>query len=152
MPAVASLLVMLSALSGATAGAAWQAAAPDACTVLTLSELSAAAGVTVLRPRPTSAPDGTICRFRVGSDSLTLAIGNGTRADFDGFRKLLVDQGNTLETVAGIGVAAYFWDNRIYVFSGRRDFSVQIGDAAPANPTQQQRARAVAAALAAKLK
>ncbi|MGE0360093.1 MAG: hypothetical protein AB7R67_05155 [Vicinamibacterales bacterium] len=148
---IASGLVLVSVLSGAAPAVAGQAAARDACTVLTLAELSAAAGVTVQRPRPTSAPDGSTCRFRAGTETLTLAIAPGTRADFDAFRKLLGDEGKTVEPVAGIGVAAYFWDNRIYALAGAHSFSVQVGEFAPANPARRQQARAVAAAVAAKL-
>ena len=130
-----------------------QAPALDACTILTLSELSSAAGVAVQRPRPDSAPEGdSICRFRAGTDTLTLAIGRSTRANFDELRQLLIEEKNSVVPVNGVGIAAYFWDNRIYVFAGTRSFSVQVGEAAPVSAKHQQMAQAVAKVLAAKIK
>jgi hypothetical protein len=148
------LAAVLSLLGGEPAvNGALHAQAVDACTVLTLQELSSAAGVSVQRPRPDSAPEGdSICRFRAGTDTLTLAIGRSTRANFDELRQLLIEEKNSVVPVNGVGIAAYFWDNRIYVFAGTRSFSVQVGEAAPVSAKHQQMAQAVATLVAAKLK
>jgi hypothetical protein len=156
MSRVAGLLVLVVILMfgrAAVAAGVLQAPALDACTVLTLQELSSAAGVAVQRPRPDSAPEGdSVCRFRAGTDTLTLAIGADNRANFDELRKLLVDQGNSVEPVSGVGTAAYFWDNRIYVLAGTRSFSVQVGEAAPVSAKHRQMAQAVARLVAAKVR
>ncbi len=155
MSRVAGLLVVVILVfaGAAVAASAGQAPALDACAVLTVQELSLATGVTVQRPRPDSAPEGdSICRFRAGPDTLTIAIGASSRADFDDLRKLLVDQGNSVEPINGVGNAAYFWDNRIYVLAGTRSFSVQVGEAAPVSDKRQQMALAVARMVAAKLR
>jgi hypothetical protein len=156
MSRVAGLLMVVVVLvfgRPAVAASVLQAPALDACTVLTLQELSSAAGVTVQRPRPDSAPQGdSVCRFRAGTDTLTLAIGADKQANFDELRKLLIEQGNSVEPVTGVGTAAYFWDNRIYVLAGTRSFSVQVGEAAPVSAKHQQMALAVARQLAAKLR
>jgi hypothetical protein len=145
------LAVGSAAVAGRDFAAAQSPPVPDACTVLSLDELSGAAGVRVLRPRPDTAQDGSACRFRAGAETLSVAIGRWTAADRAEFRKLLKEQGMSVEPVPGLGDEAFFWDNRIYVYAGRTHFSVTVGDAGPpADAKRRQMALGVAKALAAK--
>jgi hypothetical protein len=150
---VAAWMAAGSVVQGRASSRAQSAAVPDACTVLSLADLSAAAGVGVQRPRPDSAQNGSACRFRAGAETLNLAIGTWTAADRAEFRTLLKEQGMTLEPVSGVGDEAFFWDNRIYVYAGRIHFSVTVGDAGPpADTARRQIALNVAKAVAARAK
>lgn len=161
MRKLASVAVMVAALGApartvdaAARDTPAQAPVPDACTLLTLPELTAAAGVNVIRPRPSMAPNGTQCRYRAGLEPLNISIGRTTAREFAEFRTLLIDQGKSVEAVSGLGSQAYWWDDRVYVLLGDLSYSVDLGTSTTAPLTEKHRAAAlaVAKALAPKLK
>jgi hypothetical protein len=76
-----------------------------------------------------------------------------TRADFDEFRKLLVEQGEKPEAVTGLGDAAYFWHpGRVYVLTGRTMITVSFSNETGVNEKTKQDLLALARAVMTKLK
>lgn len=137
------------------AHAATSAARPtvDACTLLSLQELSQIVGSTVRRPRPDTAQAGTACRFSTTTDTLNITLWPTTPKEFDEFRKTLAESGATLESATGVGDAAFYWNNRIYVRVGNHGLTVWLGT--PTDGVEQKRRQlvlAVAKAGAAKLR
>jgi hypothetical protein len=104
--------------------AAWAA---DACAVITLDDVTIATGRKDFgRAKPKDG--GTSCYYSSPRGSVTVwVVEPQTRKDFDDFRTLLVGQGKAVEDRSGIGDAAYFWDDRLYVHVGTRGLTVQVG-------------------------
>ncbi|WP_173050952.1 hypothetical protein [Nitrospira sp. KM1] len=128
-----SLAVLTAVLIAITsepsyAAAADKASAPNACTLLSTEELGRLLNNPIRRPRPGTAEKGTNCRFSVGgTDTLNLSLWPTTPKDFDEFKKTLADGGAILENASGVGDAAYYWDNRIYVRTGNNGVTVWLG-------------------------
>jgi hypothetical protein len=116
-----ALLLSLVLLPAAPA-----ARAADACALVTIEDVKAATGREDFgRARPKDG--GTSCRYASSRGSVTVwVVESRTRKDFDGFRQLLADQGKAVEDVRGVGDAAYFWDDRLYVQVGTRGLTVQV--------------------------
>jgi hypothetical protein len=151
---VAALAIWMSA--GAPSAQSGGSATPDACTIVSRDELVKAVGRSDFgRPRPDTGPNGgSSCRYSSSRGSVTISLASQTRAAFDDFKKLLVDQGKKPETVAGIGDTAYFWDdNSLYALSGKTSFRVFISTLPGADPAKTRAdIMAVARTVVAKLK
>ena len=106
------------------------------------------------RPEKGAAPGESSCHFsgRVQS-GLTISLSPTTKANFDDFRKLLVEQGEKPEAVTGIGDSAYFWNpGRIYVLTGRTMITVSFSEQSRADEKSKQDLLALARAVIGKLK
>lgn len=101
--------------------------AADACAVVTLDDVTIATGRKDFSPGKAK-DGGTSCRYASSRGSVTVwVIESQSRKDFDDFRQLLVAQGKNVEDRSGVGDAAYFWDDRLYVHVGTRGLTVQVG-------------------------
>jgi hypothetical protein len=116
-----AFVLSLALLCAAPAG--WAA---DACALITTEDVTAATGRKDFgHARPKDG--GTSCRYASSRGSVTVwVVESQTRKDFDGFHKLLADQGKRVEEVSGVGDAAYFWDDRLYVQVGTHGLTVQV--------------------------
>jgi hypothetical protein len=133
MNGAAGVLLAASALwttVGADSHQTPTAAASDACAVLPPDEVGKALGVKISRARPSQEQAGTACRYQGGMmGSINFSLNPSTsKKDFDEFRKLLVDQGEKPEPVAGVGDDAYFWGTRIYARVGNRSLAIWNGE------------------------
>lgn len=137
--------------------AAAQTSVPEACAVISLAEVTTILGRKDFgKPRPAkgAAPGESSCSFpgRVQS-GVTVSLSPTTRADFDEFRKLLVEQGEKPEAVAGVGDAAYFWHpGRVYVLTGRTMITVSFSNETAVSEKVKQDLLAVARAVMTKVK
>lgn len=130
-----------------------QTTVPEACSLLSVEELEKTLGRQFGRSRQRQEQSGTSCRFTAGAGgSITVSVAASSKADFEQFRKLLADQGNKPAAVSGVGDAAYYWDNRIYVLVGSRTMTIWNGE--PQQPAEKLRGEvlALAKALAPKLR
>jgi hypothetical protein len=129
---------------------------PDACTVLSRDELVKAVGRSDFgRARPDTGPNGeSSCRYSSSRGSVTIGLAAQSRASFDEFKKLLVDQGKKPESVSGVGDTAYFWDdNSLYALAGPIGIKVFISTLPNADPAKTRAdILALARAVVAKLK
>ena len=117
-------VVVLSLALLSAAPAAWAA---DACALITIEDVTAATGRKDFgRAKPNDG--GASCRYASSRGSVTVwVIESQSRKDFDDFRQLLADQGKSVEERSGVGDAAYFWDDRLYVHVGTHGLTVQVG-------------------------
>jgi hypothetical protein len=138
------LLLLLAAASTACAEAA--ATAVDPCSLLTREEITAAVKRPDL-PRGKRREEG-LCFYSSARGSVSVwAASARSKADFDGFRRLLENQGQNIESVSGIGDAAYFWDDRLYARVGTDTFTIQVS-ANPLQPSPPGAVRPVVLSLA----
>ena len=116
-----------AALAIALTVAAPRTDAADACAVITIEDVTIATGRKDFgRGKPKDG--GTSCYYSSSRGSVTVwVIESQSRKDFDDFRQLLLDQGKSVENRSGVGDAAYFWDDRLYVHVGTRGLTVQVG-------------------------
>ena len=134
-----------------------QANVPEACSVIALEEVTTILGRKDFgKPRAEkgAAPGESSCSFpgRVQS-GVTVSLSPTTRANFDEFRKLLVEQGEKPEAATGVGDAAYFWHpGRVYVLTGRTMITVSFSNATTVSEKMNQDLLALARAVMAKLK
>jgi hypothetical protein len=134
-----------------------QTSVPDACAVISPNELTTILGRKDFgKPRAGKGPGPgeSSCRFpgRVQS-GVTISLSPTTNANFDEFRKLLVEQGEKPEIVTGVGDAGYFWHpGRVYVLSGRTMITVSFSDVTGVNEKMKQELVALARAVVTKLK
>ena|SRR5688572_30735802 len=107
-----------------------QAAAPDACALFTLEEAGKATGRTFRRARPDKGPEGTMCAFIGGTGgNLNVSLSpSSSKKTLDDFRKLLVEQGEKIEPVSGLGDEAFYWGDRLHVRTGSRLLVIYNGD------------------------
>jgi hypothetical protein len=141
---------ILAAQSGA-------GSAPDACTVLSRDEVMTLLGRKDLgRPRQQTGPDGdSTCRYPGRfQGSVAVALGTMSNAEFEAFRKSLVDEGKKPESVTGLGDGAFFWDESwLYALSGRTAVKVSISPTPGAQPAKTRAdLLALARAIVARLK
>ena len=134
-----SLCVALAAVPYLSVSAAHaQTSLPDACAVISAADLTTILGRKDFgKPRSEkgAAPGESSCRFpgRVQS-GVSISLSPTTRANFDEFRKLLVEQGEKPEAVPGVGDSAYFWHpGRIYVLAGRTMITVSFSNETSVN-------------------
>ena len=134
-----------------------QTSVPEACSVISAAEVTTILGRRDFgKPRAEKGPGPgeSSCRFpgRVQS-GVTISLSPTTRADFDQFRTLLVDQGEKPEPVTGVGDAAYLWHpGRVYVLSGRTMLTVSFSNETTVTDKLKQDLLALARAVIAKLK
>jgi hypothetical protein len=134
-----------------------QTSVPDACAVISPAEVTTILGRKDFgKPRSEKGPEPgeSSCRFpgRVQS-GVSISLSPTTRANFDEFRKLLVEQGEKPEAVSGVGDAAYFWHpGRIYVLTGRTMITVSFSNETGVNEKMKQDLLALARAVMTKLK
>ena len=134
-----------------------QTSVPDACAVISPAEVTTILGRKDFgKPRAEKGPGPgeSSCRFpgRVQS-GVTISLSPTTSADFDEFRKLLVEQGEKPEAVRDVGDAAYFWHpGRIYVRTGRTMITVSFSNENTVNEKMKQDLLALARAVMTKLK
>ena len=117
--------------------------AADACTLLTTQEIAQIVGTPVRKARPETAQEGTACRFPMAMDTLNISLWPTDAKNFEEFRKTLAESGATLENASGVGDAAYFWDDRIYVRVGDQGLTVWLGT--PRDGSDPERRRTVVA-------
>ena len=130
-----------------------QSAVPEACSLLSVEELEKTLGRQFGRSRQRQEQSGTSCRFTAGAGgSITVSVAASTKADFDHFRKLLVDQGSKPAVVSGVGDDAYYWDNRIYVRVGNRAMTIWNGEPQQSAEKLRGEVLALAKVLAPKLR
>ena len=104
------ILVANVILAGGFTAERQQARPPDACALFPLDEAGKAAGRTFRRARPDTGPGGTMCALIGGTEgTLSIALSSSSKKDLDDFRKLLVEQGEKVEPVAGVGDEAFYW-------------------------------------------
>jgi hypothetical protein len=133
-----------------------QANPPDACAVISPTEMTAILGRNDLgKPRAEKGPGPgeSSCRFpgRVRS-GVTISLSPTTRSAFDEFERMLVEQGEKPEAVPGIGDAAYFWHpGRVYVLTGRTMITVSFSNENDADEKVNQDLLALARAVLKKL-
>lgn len=154
-----SLCVALAAVASVPVQVAHaQTSVPEACAVISLAEVTTIIGrrdVGKPRPEKGAAPGESSCSFPGrGQSGVTVSLSPTARADFDEFRKLLVEQGEKPEAVTGIGDAAYFWHpGRVYVLTGRTMITVSFSnETGGVNEKMKQDLLALARAVVAKLK
>jgi hypothetical protein len=153
-----SLCVALAAVAPVPVHVAHaQTSVPEACAVISLAEVTTILGRKDFgKPRPEkgAAPGESSCHFpgRVQS-GLTVWLSPTVRANFEEFRKLLVEQGEKPETVTGVGDAAYFWHpGRVYVLTGRTMITVSFSNETGVSEKTKQDLLALARAVMSKLK
>lgn len=129
-----------------------QASVPEACAVISLAEVTTILGRNDLST-PSSekgaAPGESSCGFsgRVQS-GVTDSLSPTTSANFDEFRNMLVELGETPEAVTGVGDAAYFWHpGRVYVLTGRTMITVSFSNETAVNEKMKQDLLALARAV-----
>jgi hypothetical protein len=152
-----SLCLVLAAVASVPVPVARaQTRVPEACTVITLEEVTTILGRKDFgRPRPEKGPGPgeSSCRFpgRVQS-GVTVSLGPTTRATVEQFRKLLVEQGEKPEVVTGVGDAAYFWHpGRVYVLTGRTLITISLSNETRVSEKVKQDLLALARAVMSKL-
>ena len=134
-----------------------QTSLPDACAVISSAEVTTILGRKDFgKPRAEKGPGPgeSSCRFpgRVQS-GVTVSLSPTTSANFDEFRKLLVEQGEKPEAVRDVGDAAYFWHpGRIYVRTGQTMITVSFSNENTVNEKMKQDLLALARAVMTKLK
>ena len=134
-----------------------QTSLPDACAVISAADVTTILGRKDFgKPRSEKGPGPgeSSCRFpgRVQS-GVSIALGPTTRANFDEFRKLLVNQGEKPEAVTGVGDSAYFWHpGRVYVLAGQTMITVSLSNETGVNEKMKQDLLALARAVLTKLK
>ena len=134
-----------------------QTTVPEACAVISPAELTTILGRKDFgRPRSEKGPGPgeSSCRFpgRVQS-GVTISLSPTTRAAFDEFRKVLVEQGEKPEAVTGVGDSAYFWHpGRVYVLTGRTMITVSFSNETGVNEKMKQDLLALARTVITKLK
>ena len=134
-----------------------QTSVPDACTVISAADVTTILGRKDFgKPRSEKGPGPgeSSCRFpgRIRS-GVSIALSPTTRATFDEFRKLLVEQGEKPEAVTGIGDAAYFWHpGRVYVLTGQTMITVSFSNETGVSEKMKQDLLALARAVLTKLK
>jgi hypothetical protein len=134
-----------------------QTSVPEACAVISSAEVTTILGRRDFgnpRSEKGPGPGESSCRFpgRVQS-GVTISLSPTVRADFDEFRKVLVEQGEKPETVTGVGDAAYFWHpGRVYVLTGRTMITVSFSNETGVNEKMKQDLLALARAVLTKLK
>lgn len=108
-----------------------QTAVKDACSLFTVEEAGKAVGRTFRRARPQSAADGSSCAFAAGSgDTYNVTVSTApSKQRFDDFRALLVEQGEKVDPVRGVGDDAFFWGARIYARVGNTWLVIWNGNA-----------------------
>ena len=129
--------------------------AVDACTLLSVDEIKAVLGSSVIvRPgRPNSSvQDGTACRFGLPSGNLNFALARQTPQRFEEMRKFMSENGEKLENVSGLGDAAYFWNERICVQVGNQSLAIWFGNPEGANPQRREQLLSLAKAGVPKLR
>ena len=151
-----SLWIALAAVTSATLVARAQTSVPEACSVISLAEVTKILGRENFgKPRPETggAPGESSCRFAArGQSGLTVSLSPTTRSNFDEFRKLLVEQGEKPEAAAGVGDAAYFWHpGRVYVLTGRTMITVSLSNETAVSEKMKQDLLALARAVMSKL-
>jgi hypothetical protein len=99
----------------------------DACTLLTSEEIATIVAERVRKARPQTAQEGTACAFPMASGNLNISLWPTDARKFDEFRKTLTEAGARLESTSGVGDAAYFWDDRIYVRVGNQGLTIWHG-------------------------
>jgi len=134
-----------------------QATVPEACAVISPAQLTTILGrkdFGAPRSERGPGPGESSCSFpgRVQS-GVTVSLSPTTRADFDEFMKLLLEQGEKAEAVTGVGDAAYFWHpGRIYVLTGRTMITVSFSNETNANEKMRQDLLSLARAVSTNLK
>jgi hypothetical protein len=134
-----------------------QTSLPEACTVISLEEVTTILGRKNFgKPRPEkgAAPGESSCQFAArGQSGVAVSLSPTTRANFEEFRKLLVEQGEKPEAVTGVGDAAYFWHpGRVYVLTGRTMITVSLSNETGVSEKMKQDLLALARAVMSKLK
>ena len=131
-----------------------QSAAPDACALFTLEEAGKATGRTFRRARPDKGPEGTMCDLIGGTGgNINIALSPGSsKKTLDDFRKLLTEQGEKVEPVAGLGDEAFYWGDRIHVRVGTRLLVIYNGDSSQPSARVRQEILALAKLGVTKLK
>ena len=153
-----SLCVALAAVASVPLHVAHaQTSVPEACTVISLEEVTTILGRKNFgqpRPQKGAAPGESSCQFAARVQSgVTVSLSPTTRANFDEFRQLLVEQGEKPEAVTGVGDAAYFWHpGRVYVLTGRTMITVSLSNETAVNEKMKQDLLALARAVMSKLK
>jgi hypothetical protein len=131
------LTALLAAAPGAATVNPQERAAPPgpatltACTLLTADEIEAALGRADLATprRAITLPNGgTDCRFfgqGLGDVRVLLDPPNANE-DFALRGKILKEEGAKYQPVEGLGSGAYYWDDRLQVFVGKRTFTLWV--------------------------
>ena len=130
---------------------------PEACSVISPAEVTTILGRKDFgKPRPEKGPGPgeSSCGFpgRVQS-GVTISLSPTVRANFEEFRKLLVEQGEKPEAVSGVGDAAYFWHpGRVYLLTERTMITVSLSNETAVSEKMKQDLLALARAVMSKLK
>ncbi|HMN81754.1 MAG TPA: hypothetical protein PKA20_17780 [Burkholderiaceae bacterium] len=122
--------------------------AADACTLLSSEEIAKIMGQRVRKPSPSTAQEGTSCRFPTAMETVTIALWPTTAKSFEEFRKTLVQNGVKVENASGLGDTAYFWDDRVYARVGQQGLTVYLSLAGTGGFDLKRRETAVAIAKA----
>lgn len=141
-----TMLVTNLSVCNATADEIVQPPPVDACTLLTLDEATKITGRTFRRTRPGRQGDATTCALTGGTErniDITLSP-SASKKDSDDFRKLLIEQGEKLEPVSGVGDEAFYWGNRIEVRVRNQTLVIAYGDLN--QPSAKERADVLALA------
>jgi hypothetical protein len=153
-----SFCVALAAVTSLPAHVALaQTSVPDACAVISPADVTTILGRKDFgKPRSEKGPGPgeSSCRFPGRAQSgVTISLSPTVRADFDEFRKVLVEQGEKPEGVPGVGDAAYFWHpGRVYVLTGRTMITVSFSNETGVSEKMKEDLLALARAVMAKLK
>jgi hypothetical protein len=134
-----------------------QTSLPEACSVISMEEVTTILGRKNFgkpRPQKGAGPGESSCQFPGrGQSGVSVSLSPTTKANFDDFRKLLLEQGEKPEAATGIGDAAYFWHpGRIYVLTGRTMITVSLSNETSVNEKMKQDLIALARAVMSKLK
>jgi hypothetical protein len=131
-----------------------QSPPPEACALFTLEEAGKATGRVFRRARPDKGPGGTMCDLIGGTGgTINIALSpSSSKKNFDDFRKLLVEQGEKVEPVPGLGDEAFYWGDRIHVRIGTRLLVFFNGDSSQPSARVRQEILALARLGVTKLK
>lgn len=140
--------MLVAGLLVTSAGAYEMAQAPpaDACGLFTLEEAGKATGRTFRRAQPDKGPGATMCSLMGGTGgSLRITLSpSSSKKNLDDFRQLLVEQGEKVEPVSGVGDEAFYWGDRIHVRVGTQLLVIFNGDSS--QPSARVRAEILALA------
>ncbi len=136
----------IAAAAEPVAQASAQDLAPEACALFTLEEVGMTLGRSFPRARPGKAPGATTCAFVGGTEGTinVLVSPSSSKKEFDDLRQLVIEQGEQVEAVTGVGDDAYYWDTRIYLRVGKRCLVIWNSD--PSQPAAKVRADVLALA------
>jgi len=118
----------------------------DACTLVSKEDVVAALGRADFSAGK-SKDGGMNCRFASSRGSVTVYSQAAPRSQWDELKATLVRENKTIADLPGIGDAAYYWEQRLYVYRRDREVTIHISPHGM-SPTAEDNEKDKASALA----